>query len=112
MTHTPWHAVLPILATSIFITAAEAQVTPDRTYYGIDRAVPMTVKITADIKGEASIKLFTLQGAEPTASAPVAAGAVDLAKVFPDFWNLSTNLQYAQLVVGEKKIGSPVVLQP
>lgn len=92
--------------------AAHAQVTPDRTYYGIDRAVPMTVKVPADIKGEASIKLFTLQGTEPTASAPVAAGPVDLAKVFPDFWKLTTNLQYAQLVVGEKKVGSPVVLQP
>ena len=47
--------------------------TPDRTYYGIDRAVPMTVKVPADIKGEASIKLFAPQGTEPTASAPVAA---------------------------------------
>jgi peptidyl-prolyl cis-trans isomerase B (cyclophilin B) len=112
MTHTPWHAVLPVLASSLFVAAAQAQVTPDRTYYGIDRAVPMTVKVPEGIKGEASIKLFAPQGTEPTASAPVAAGAVDLAKVFPDFWKSATNLQYAQLVVGEKKIGSPVVLQP
>ena len=52
MTHTHWHAVLPVLASSLFVAAAQAQVTPDRTYYGIDRAVPMTVKVPADIKGE------------------------------------------------------------
>lgn len=112
MTHTFSLAAVPVLASCMLIAAAQAQVTPDRTYYGIDRAVPMTVTIPADIKGEASIKLFAPQATEPTASAPVAAGAVDLAKVLPDFWKTAASLQYAQLVVGEKKVGSPVVLQP
>jgi cyclophilin family peptidyl-prolyl cis-trans isomerase len=93
-------------------SVAHAQLTPDRIYYGVDRAVPMTVAIPADTKGEATIQFFAPDGKEPTAKAPVVGGAVDLAKAIPDFWKSATTLKYAQLVVGEKKIGSAVVLQP
>lgn len=103
--------LVPALAT-LLATTAYAQLTPDRTYYGVGRAVPMNVAIPADTKGEASIQLFDPEGKEPKATAPVTSGPVDLSKVIPNFWTDATSMHYAQLVVGEKKIGSPVVLQP
>lgn len=110
--------VFPLRTAAAFVAplflagVAHAQLTPDRTYYGVDRAVPMKVAIPADTKGEAKVELFAADAKDAAASAPVVGGDVDLAKVFPDFWKGATELKYAQLVVGEKKIGSPVVLQP
>lgn len=90
-----------------------AQLTPDRTYYGINRPVPMKVAVPADTKGEASIQIFTTGAEKAAATATTTAGNVDLATLFPQFWKENANkLAYAQLVVGEQKIGAPVVLQP
>jgi len=97
----------------LFSIPALAQLTPDRTYYGISRPVPMLVKTPAGEEANAKIELY-LPGAEkPHASAPVVPGGVDVAALFPDLWTSSTpRLVYAQLVAGEEKIGAPVVLQP
>lgn len=90
-----------------------AQLTPDRTYYGINRPVPMKVAIPADTKGEASIQLFTTGSDKPAATASTAAGNADLAALFPQLWKeTDPKVQYAQLVVGEQKVGAPVVIQP
>ncbi|MCC6678391.1 MAG: peptidylprolyl isomerase [Phycisphaerales bacterium] len=92
---------------------ARAQLAPDRAYYGVNRPIPMTVKIPADVAGEPSIKLFAPQTTEPVASAAVSPGPVNLATLFPQLWTgKSPALVYAQLVVGDRRVGSPVVLQP
>ncbi|CAG0965431.1 putative peptidyl-prolyl cis-trans isomerase [Phycisphaerales bacterium] len=100
---------------------AGAQLTPDRTYYGVNRAMPMKVETPSDPGGEARIDLFPApgsgaeEGAEvaPVSTAPVAPGAVNLASLFPSLWSDPTpRLLYAQLVVGESRMGPPVVLRP
>ena len=92
---------------------ASAQLTPDRTYYCVGRPVPMQVAVPADTKGEAKIAMFAAGATEPTESAPVVAGGANLATLFPKMWeDKAPRVMYAQLIVGEKKIGAPVVLQP
>ncbi|MDX2117937.1 MAG: peptidylprolyl isomerase [Planctomycetota bacterium] len=92
-----------------------AQLTPDRLYYGIDRPVPMKVTIPEGKAGDPSIQLFTPAGTEPIATASVLAGPVNLATLFADLWKPKDGkpaIHYAQLVVGNERIGAPVVLQP
>lgn len=94
-------------------SSALAQVTPDRLYYGINRDMPMTVKIPDAKKGDAAIQLLEPGTAKVLATAPVAAGAVNLATLFPAIWTeKSPKLAYAQLVVGTEPVGPAVVLQP
>lgn len=91
-----------------------AQLTPDRTYYGVNRPVPMKVNIPADAKGEASIQVFVSGQEKENRKATTSAGNVDLATLFPEMWKDSgePRVLYVQLVVGEQKVGAPVVLQP
>jgi peptidyl-prolyl cis-trans isomerase B (cyclophilin B) len=100
-----------------------AQLTPDRTYYGVDRGVPMTARVDPPAPIAGSESALTAEGVEirllepgttkVVAAAPAAAGAVDLATLFPDIWKTaSPRLLYAQLVVGGRKLGPAVVLQP
>jgi peptidyl-prolyl cis-trans isomerase B (cyclophilin B) len=108
--------VAPLAAALGFMLAvapAVAQLTPDRTYYGVKRPAPMKVAVPTDTKGEATIKLFDAGSDKAAASASVAAGSVDLASLFPTLWTTDKpKVQYAQLFVGEKAVGAPVVLQP
>ncbi len=104
-------AVLSVLG--LLSSIAAAQLTPDRTYYGVGRAMPMQVAVPADTKGEAKIALFAPGATEPSETAPVVAGGANLATLFPKLWEeKSPRLAYAQLIVGEQHIGAPVVLQP
>ncbi len=90
-----------------------AQLTPDRTYYGVQRAMPMTVKVPDGAAGDIEIQLLAPVTAEVVEKAPAAAGAVNLVEKFPMLWTTSDpRVLYAQLVVGGKKIGPAVVLQP
>ncbi len=101
------------LAFAAFAPMAAAQLTPDRTYYGINRAVPMQVAKPDGSEGEARIELYEVGKEGAVAQAPVAAGGVNLASLFPQLWTTTApTLQYAQLVVGDTKVGAPVVLQP
>lgn len=118
-----------VLTTLAAAAVANAQLSPDRLYYGVDRPVPMTVKVPNGLKGEAAIQLLAPPNATVIATAPVTAGGVDLAGVFPNFWRPESaapaggdgaappagepmKLMYAQLVVGEQKVGPAVVIQP
>lgn len=97
--------------------AACGQLTPDRTYYGINRSIPMTVNIPPGVEGAPSIQLLAPETAEVKATAAVVAGKVDLAGLFPMLWRparppTKADLVYAQLVVGGTKVGPAVVLQP
>lgn len=108
----PSLAIIALLSLGA-ITPARAQLIPDRLYYGVGRAVPMTIKIPADLSGEPSVKLFSPDAKDPIASAAVAAGSVNFATLFPTLWtDKAPKVLYAQLIVGERKVGSPVVLQP
>lgn len=106
---------------SLLIMSASAcalgQVTPDRMYYGVGRAVPMTVRWATDAgndgQSEARVELFRFGGESPVASAPVTAGAINMGSLFPTLWaDVSAGVLYAQLTVGEMRVGPPVVLRP
>src|SRR5262249_47644329 len=88
-----------------------------RAYYGIGRVVQMKVVVPPNTKGEAIVKLLAPVTGEVKGSASVVAGGIDLTGLFPSLWDIKVqrtgkDVLYAQLFVGEQKIGSPVVLQP
>lgn len=91
---------------------AAAQLEPERVYYGINRPIPMTALVPPGAGGEASVQLLEPVTAKVVEKAAVQAGGVDIGAIFPALWTSPARLLYAQLVVGEKKIGPAVVLQP
>ncbi len=110
-------AVLPLVVLALG-SDASAQLTPERTYYGIGRTIPMSVQIPDDLKasGEAVVQLLTPATGEVRATASVVPGLIDMAGLFPALWDVKApparhGAQYAQLLVGQRKIGAPVVLQ-
>lgn len=90
---------------------AKGQIEPDRTYYGVERGVPVSVQRPAEAEGEAEIWLLNTEN-EQLAAASVIEGRVDLAGVFSSFWADEPQLRYAQLVIAGEKVGPAVVLQP
>src|SRR5688572_18423650 len=107
-------ALLAVAIASLALgSTSHAQLTPDRTYYGVQRTMPMTVKVPDGAAGDVEIQLLAPVTAEVVEKAPAAAGAVNLAEKFPMLWTTSDpRVLYAQLVVGGKKVGPAVVLQP
>lgn len=96
-----------------FASVALSQVAPDRVYYGINRAIPMTITVPEGAKGDVSLQLIAPVSSEVVEKSAAAAGAVNVAEKFPMLWTTSSpRVLYLQLVVGEKKIGPAVVLQP
>ena len=109
------HLLMPVVAVALAGagSAAYAQLSPDRLYYGVNREVPMTIKVPDGKKGEVSVKLLEAGTAKELASASAAAGAINLATLFPQIWaDTKHAVVYAQLAVGEEKIGPAVVIQP
>lgn len=110
------HAVsaLAVVAGAALASPALAQIAPDKMYYGYQRAIPITVSVPASMDAEAAtIALLAAETAEVVHSAPVAAGRVDLAALFPSLWTVpQPKLLYAQLMVGDEKVGPAVVLSP
>lgn len=97
---------------------ATAQLTPDRTYYGVNRPIPMRVAAPSDTEGPVSIHLLAA-GPNGSADATIVAqqevevGGVDLAGLFPILWTSEQpRTLYAQLVVDHEGVGPAVVLQP
>ncbi len=106
-------AVLSASLAFAMISAANAQITPERTYYGVNRAIPMTVAMPSGASGAVEIGLFEQGKADPVEKASAAQGRVDLAGLFPVLWTAAKpRVLYAQLIVGGKQVGAPVVLQP
>ena len=111
--------VAAFLSIGTVIGSARAQLTPDRTYYGVGRAVPMTVNLPADAgpTEPAEVLLLAASTAQVRARSKVAAGSTDLAAMFPALWDTTVphqarDVQYAQLVIGDRRIGPAVVLVP
>jgi len=101
------------VAALVVVAPALGQLTPDRMYYGKDRAAPMTVKVPGGASGEVEIQLLEPVTANVLEKATGAAGPVNLATLFPSLWTGATpRVVYAQLVVGGKKVGPAVVIQP
>ncbi|HLP85858.1 MAG TPA: peptidylprolyl isomerase [Phycisphaerales bacterium] len=126
-------SVVALLALLACAGPVLAQLSPNKLYFGVNRAIPMTVTVPAPAaipnpvegepaatppavsQGEIRIDLFDPKKlmADAEATAPVLAGPVDLATLFPILWQGPTpKLRYAQLVVNGVQIGPPVVLQP
>lgn len=115
-------AVAPALL--LFPASLSAQVLPTRLYTGLDRPIPVAVRVPDGAAGEPRIDLLTPVVAQVRASAKVAPGEVDLAKAFPDLWRTlapppkeaekpeGPAVLYAQLVVGDTPVGPALVLQP
>ena len=107
------HILSAIVLSTVCASAARAQLSPDRMYYGVDRPVPMTVKVPDGKSGDVKIELLEPITAKPLATAAAAAGGVNIATLFPDLWQKKdSQIVYAQLVVGSEKIGPAVVIQP
>lgn len=123
--------LIPATLLTALTERAWSQLSPDRLYYGVGRAVPMTVEIPKGLPGEPTIRLYEIPRAtdaqaDPaanqkisdrtptaTATAPAAAGSVNLATLFPVIWTRAqARVMYAQLAVGDAEVGPPVVLQP
>lgn len=89
-----------------------AQLTPQREYYGINRTIPMEIAMPDGVAGDVEIALYAADGEEVAVSA-ASEGTVDLAGLFPVLWTTDEpRLLYAQLLVDDQGIGSPVVLVP
>ena len=98
-----------VLSLGLLAGAAQAQLVPERLYYGKDRAMPMSIESEGD---DLVVRLHTRDG-ELKGEAPVVEGEIDLAAVFPELWKAEQPVVlYAQLYSGDKGVGSPVVLQP
>ena len=105
--------ILSIASSLIALGASQAfaQITPERSYFGIDRAVPMAVRLPAGADA-AAILLLDPDGTEQ-ARVDVTKGRVDLAAMFPQLWQSDEHhLMYAQLEVDGEQFAPPVVLQP
>lgn len=103
------------------LPSAFGQLSPDRTYYGFEREIPVTVAMPEGQSGEARIVLFNARG-DRVARAAVLPGRVDLATFFPILWDQKTPIVlYAQLYAGGEEgeqsaegtpVGAPLVVQP
>lgn len=113
LTATSLGPVTSLLLLSAFTQTADAQLTPDRMYMGVDRPIPMTVVRPSGTEGDLSIQLLAAGTAEVISTQPVKEGPVNLAAIFPDLWKAKTKpLVYAQLAAGDKRLGPAVVVQP
>jgi len=116
---TPSRTLIAAISLLVVAVAASGQIVPERLYYGVDRAIPMTVVVPDGMNGEARLDLFgapKFPARDPIASAEVAPGRVDLAQFFPMLWDTpqksNPKLMYAQLVIGDTEVGPPIVIQP
>lgn len=94
-------------------TSALAQLRPVQVYNGIGRPLSMTVSVPRGSRGDVEVRLLAAVSGETLEKSRATAGKVDLAKLFPSLWEAKNpKTVYAQLVVGGRKVGSAVVLQP
>lgn len=115
-----------------FAAPALAQLVPAREFYGVGRPIPMTVAVPAAAPAPADktppappaapdaatpppceIAFLTAVSDSPLSVVPVLPGKVDLAALAPMLWTSQPRqVLYAQLRVGGKAVGAPVVLCP
>lgn len=101
-------------AALLLCQSSAAQVVPTRTYYGIDRPVPVEINRPQGADGTLHVRLLTSESAE-IGRAECDAGPADLASMFEGFWSDEAtrgSLRYAQLYAGDTAVGPAAVLQP
>lgn len=92
---------------------AEAQVVPERLYYGVDRRVPVVVHAPEGFVGELTIRLHEIGTGRVVAESAAAEGRADLAGLLPVLWEGGlTRAHLAQLYADGEALGAPVVVQP
>ena len=101
-------------AAMLLAQTAVSQVVPTRTYYGIDRPVPVEISRPQGAEGILTVRLLNVESAE-LARSECEAGPADLASMFEGFWGDEASqslVRYAQLFAGDTPVGSAIVLQP
>lgn len=93
---------------------ASAQLTPKQLFNGIDRPFTVDVAVPEGLEGEPTIQLLRAVSAEVVAAEAVGEGEVNLDSLFPFLWQVSGDpgLYYAQLAIGDTRVGAAIVLQP
>lgn len=101
------------LLASVLPSAADAQLTPERTYFGINRAMPVKVANPEGNDQALGIKLLDVANTVVEEVDSVEPGQVDLAVLFPSLWEGGEKeVLYAQMYAGDAPVGPAVVLQP
>ena len=94
-------------------TPVQAQLSPDRLYFGVGQRIVIRVDAPDDFLGELTIKLHDPRTLKVLQSAPAAKGRVDLSGLFPMIWSDKTeSVVLAQLYLDAEAIGAPLVVQP
>lgn len=105
--------LVTILVAATLTSAASAQITPEFAYNGIGRPLRVNVRVPGGYRGEVKIALLEPVTAEIVETAATTTGEQDLAELFHGLWsNKKPALKYAQLMVGDEKVGPALVLQP
>ncbi|MFI4854216.1 MAG: peptidylprolyl isomerase [Phycisphaerales bacterium JB065] len=101
-----------IVCAAIPVSAVHAQLLPERLYNGINQEIPLRVQLPAGAL-RAEIHLLSPSTGLVETRSSVDAGRVDLSAVFPLIWTeRKPRVRYAQLVVDEIRVGSPIVIEP
>jgi len=120
----PARPLFPIAAVlvALLVSAAEAQLSPQRLYNGLDRSMPVLVELPDDAEAsQATLRLYGPPTPDETgqtsygavlAEAEAAPGEIDLASLFNGFWSMvDKRVTYVQAFAGETPLGPPLVLQ-
>jgi peptidyl-prolyl cis-trans isomerase B (cyclophilin B) len=104
---------LACIAAAAVANPIAGQVSPSRTYFGINRPVPVVIERPEGADGELAVALLGADDAE-LSRASCGEGQADLASLFPAFWAESSAgvVRYAQLFAGDAPVGPAIVLQP
>jgi peptidyl-prolyl cis-trans isomerase B (cyclophilin B) len=103
-----------VTASVLTCWSVAAQLAPTRTYYGIDRPVPIQVAAPEGTEGELTLRLLSAESAE-LGSVACEPGPLDLASAFEGFWAEEATraaVRYVQLYAGDTPVGAAIVLQP
>lgn len=103
---------IAIVAALCFVQAVSAQLTPDRLYSGVNLEIPMRVELPREAL-RAEIHLLAPDTGRILTRSAVDGGSIDLSELFPLIWTeRRPTVRLAQLVVDERPIGAPVVIEP
>jgi len=95
------------------LPVAQAQLSPERLYFGVGQRVPIEITVPDGFAGEVTIRIYDPATEEWIHSVAAAAGRVDLTSLLPYLWEEKPqNVTYAQLELDGVPTGAPLVIQP
>lgn len=105
--------MLTSLLVLLWITPVQAQITPERLYYGVGQRVIVNIEVPEGFFGEITVRVYDPLTLEWIHEAPAASGRVDLTSLLPYLWETKPQtVSYAQLELDGTPTGAPLVLQP